>query len=268
MLRRLILLGWLALMGGCAWAPGVYVEQGDFDEAEEAQGEPLPITLRPITHELIQKRALAAAAAAGAETAVIDEAEYSYLVGPQDVLSIIVWEHPELTIPAGGQRPAEVDGHKVGADGRIFYPYVGEVEVAGKDLKAIRDLLTSRLSRYIKNPQLDVRVVAFNSQKVYLSGEVAKPGVVPITDVPLTLASAVTSAGGATERGDLHEVVVTRGGERRSYNLQALYNTGDRSQDVVLDNGDIVYVPVNTSRKVYVMGPRRSACNHTYRFRR
>ncbi len=100
-----------------------------------------------------------------------------YIIGVGDVLQIIVWDHPELTMPAGQFRDAETSGQQVGDDGYIFYPYVGMVKAAGMNVAALRDVLTERLSTYIQDPQLDVRVIGFRSKRVYMVGEVNTPGV-------------------------------------------------------------------------------------------
>ena len=253
MLKRLFVVT-LALSGtACSLAPGIYVEEGQFEAEQVASAEAPPMSLIPITPETVRAEYRAAQQAAPVARREQGEA-YQYRVGPQDILNIIVWEHPELTIPTGGQRPVEQDGHKVSADGTIFYPYVGIVEVVGRTTAEIRDELTQRLSRYIRKPQLDVRVVAFNSQKVHVSGAVAKPGVVAITDQPLTLADVVSAAGVDAERADIQEVMLTREGHNQVYNLLDLFYRGDLSQDVRLQDGDIVYVPANSVRKVYVMG--------------
>jgi polysaccharide export outer membrane protein len=122
----------------------------------------------------------------------------SYIIGKGDVLQIIVWDHPELTIPAGQFRDAETSGQQVGEDGYLYYPYVGMVRAAGMNIPALRDVLTERLSKYIQDPQLDVRVVGYRSQRVYVVGEVNKPGVIPLNDVPMTIADAISLSGGLT----------------------------------------------------------------------
>lgn len=252
---RGVVLGLCALvLTGCSLSPGVFISQGDFDESVEAGVEPLPVTLIPITHELIRQQHQVQSAPIAEQGADEALAQYQYLVGPQDVLNIIVWEHPELTIPAGGQRPVEADGNRVRADGTIFYPYVGTLSVAGKTTAQIREELTTKLASYIKRPQLEVSVVAFNSQKVHVAGAVMKPGSVPVTDIPLTLSEAVNAAGGANETADMQAVILTRDGTNASYNLLDLYYKGDLSQDILLRDKDIVYVPVNTVRKVFIMG--------------
>ena len=183
-----------------------------------------------------------------------DVAEYEYKLGPQDVLNIIVWDHPGLTIPTGGQRPAEEDGHRVSNKGTIFYPYVGVVEVAGKTTGQVRNVLTKRLSKYIRKPQLDVRVVGFNSQKVQVAGAVEKPDSYSITDVALMLSDVVNIAGGNNERADIQTVILTRNGVNTHHNLIERYYRGNAAEDILLQNNDIVYVPANTIHKVFVMG--------------
>ena len=254
MLGKMLAALCVVVLSGCSMAPGIYVQEGQFEKSDEPAAEAPAVTLIPITPEVVRRERERELSAALPPLAPPETKDYRYLVGPQDVLSITVWEHPELTIPAGGQRPVEQEGNKVRADGTIFYPYVGIIKVAGKDPEQIRAELTAKLSRYIKHPQLDVRVVGFNSQKVHVAGAVAKPGVVPVTDVPLTLGDAINLSGGVSETADIQEVILVREGVSRSLNLQDLYYRGDLTQNVLLRDRDIVYVPVNTTRKVYVMG--------------
>jgi polysaccharide export outer membrane protein len=255
---RLLLIFLLSLsqLTGCAWAPGLTFDSSDFesDESAESEPEPFPVTLIPITPSLIEKQSKASRTSLPANNTVAEVSEYEYRVGPQDVLNIIVWDHPELTIPTGGQRPAEEDGHRVSSKGTIFYPYVGVVDVAGNTTEQIRDILTKRLSKYIREPQLDVRVVGFNSQKVQVAGAVEKPDSYPITDVALMLSDVVNTAGGNNERADIQSVILTRNGVNTRYNLIDRYYRGDSSEDIQLRDEDIVFVPANNVHKVFVMG--------------
>jgi polysaccharide export outer membrane protein len=226
---------------GCAWSPGMTMSGAP---------ETPNVKVMPITPDLIYKQELSGQQVEKA--AAIKEREkelshYQYKIGSRDVLSITVWDHPELTIPAGEYRSAAAAGHLVSDRGTIFYPYVGDVKVAGKTVAQVRDILTEKIKRTITLPQLDVRVAAFRSQKAYVVGEVATPGPEPITDSPLTVVDAVNRAGGVTE-------TLSRDGTVYPINLQAMYEKGDLSQDYILKDGDILQVPDTNLQKVFVLG--------------
>jgi len=179
---------------------------------------------------------------------------YRYRIGPQDILSFTVWDHPEITIPAGQFRDPELQGHVVDASGRIFFPYVGEVDVTGRSLEDIRREITASLAEVIQDPQLDLRVVSFRSKKVHVTGQVAAPGVLPITDSPLTLIEALTATGGARPEAALQQVQVLRNGQTLTFDVQALFDNGDMRQNTLLQDGDVVHVPENSLYRVHVLG--------------
>ena len=184
--------------------------------------------------------------------------DYTYLVGAGDVLNITVWDHPELTIPQSGMRSAAEAGNVVHKDGTIFYPYVGKVPVVGRHVTKIREDITRDLGRYIKEPQVDVSVAAFRSQRVFVSGAVKEPSTVPVTNVPMTLLDALNACGGMAPDADWRSVTLTstRGGEliKETLDLSALYQRGVLSQNRLLGPNDVLHVPRNDALKVFVMG--------------
>jgi polysaccharide export outer membrane protein len=184
----------------------------------------------------------------------MDEPYTQYRVGPRDILNITVWDHPELTIPAGQFRSAEAAGNVVGEDGTFFYPYVGIVQAAGRTVEEIREELTKRLSKYIEFVQLDVRVASYRSQRVYVVGEVAQPGIQLVRDIPLTVLEAINNAGGVNSDADLRNITLTRDSKTFSINLLNLYEGGDISQNVLLQHGDVLNVPDSALNKVFVLG--------------
>lgn len=260
-------------LSGCTFVPGSNMSAGVsghgwFGEAEDDSPElPDIVQLHSITTAILVQASTpptnSASVVADADNADKNtrqgEQAYEYFVGPGDVLNVTVWDHPELTIPAGSLRSATEAGNWVHADGSIFYPYVGRIAVEGLDVTAIRDLITQRMSKYIESPQVDVTVAAFRSQRVYVTGEVMQPGAAPITNIPMRLIDAVNAAGGLSKLADWRTVTLTRDGQEKIYSLQALYQKGDASQNILLKNNDVINVGSNADNKVFVLGEVKDA---------
>lgn len=246
--RGIVTFLWIAASLSACALPGPKL---DLDDAESPS--PVAYTLHAIGSEPMGSISSVTGAIANPELDASIE-NYEYRVGRHDVLGFTIWDHPELTIPAGEFRGAEVQGHLVGVDGTVFFPYVGVVDVAGLTVPEIRERISQGLSHYIQNPQLDVRVVDFRSQRINVTGEVMIPRIVQITDMPKTLVEALSEAGGRTPTGSLSRVQVTRDGIVTSHDLEALFSRGDLSQNLLLRHGDIVYVPHTQLESVHVIG--------------
>jgi polysaccharide export outer membrane protein len=238
--------------GVCVALAGCIPGQVVSTDASSERTNPGYVQLVPITPQLIAAEA-AVAAPVTMPAALVGYHPGSYQVGAGDTLYITVWNHPELTSPAGTQQQTAANGRVVRPDGTIYFPFAGEVHAAGKTIEQLRQSLTSQLATYIKNPQVDVSVVAYNSQHVLLEGAFVKTGPQAITSVPLTLGEAMGTAGVDVVNANLSNVMLSRGGQVYHLNLGSL-DESDLAKRVYLEGGDRIYLPYNDRQEVYVMG--------------
>ena len=159
----------------------------------------------------------------------------NYMIGAQDVLDINVWKEAELTrsVPV---RP----------DGKISLPLLNDVQAAGLTPTQLSDELTKDLKKFITDPQVTVIVTQINSQRVYILGEMTRPGAYPLLP-GMTVLQALSSAGGFTQFASLKKIYVLRseGGkqEKFPFNYKEVVKGKNTEQNIVLKAGDQIVVP-------------------------
>nr|WP_243039993.1 polysaccharide biosynthesis/export family protein [Dyella sedimenti] len=174
----------------------------------------------------------------------------SYRIAAGDTLYITVWDHPELTSPAGPQQQTLANGRLVRSDGTLFYPYVGELKVAGMTVEELRKAISDKLAKYVEKPQVDVNVIGYGNQRITLQGAFAKTDPQPITVVPITLAQALGAATINTGQANLAGFVLTRDGHDYHIDLDAL----GKGKDIYLKSDDHLFLPYNDRQEAYVIG--------------
>jgi polysaccharide biosynthesis/export protein len=272
----------LALLGGCALAPGMTFRGGcvggttaDATDAcrramdasrvqapastsgstnASASNAATPADMPPagalieINGDLITKQRAETTPTVPADVLALFQRAAPYTLGPGDVLSIIVWDHPELNMPVSAASSSVdntgsngiVSGYTIDTGGIVQYAYVGPIKLSGLTELQARDLLAQKLGRYIRDPQVTLRIEAYRSRRIYLDGEVHVPGLQVMNDLPMTLPEAINRAGGFTANSDRARVAVTRGDATVMVNIPQLI--------------DLVRVyPLNDS-KVFVLG--------------
>ncbi|MBT2772699.1 polysaccharide biosynthesis/export family protein [Halomonas sp. ISL-60] len=241
----------LVALSGCAMAPGGHIDDSKLEQSLDGR-----VDVQPITPEFVDTLYVPQAPTTQATSQALNQEvqSYEYRVGPGDILSVIVYDHPELTIPAGAERSAAETGNRIRPNGTMFYPYVGRVRVEGMTLDEVRELIARRLSEVINEPQVEVGIAAFNSQKVYISGAVETPGTLPLTIVPMTVLDAISAVGGARDNADWRNVKLSRNGGEEVISLYAMMRQGDMTQNRLLRNGDLLHIPTMENQNVIVLG--------------
>jgi len=271
----------LVALAGCAMSPGMTFapqKKGTDDQAsapvEAASGVAVPDSLVTrgvagapsgslieITGDLIEKEAAARPKGLPKDVEKLFAAPTPYEIGPGDILNIVVWDHPELNLPGiggGGDGTSAVSsvapGYTVDTNGFIQYAYIGPIKVAGLSEMGVRDALAAKLARYVRDPQVTVRIQAYRSKRVYVDGEVKTPGVEVINDRPMSLPEAVNRAGGFTSTADRSRVAVTRGDSTVVVNMPELIRKGFNPDRIMLRDGDLVRIYSQQDSKVFVVG--------------
>ena len=173
----------------------------------------------------------------------IDNVKISeFILGVGDTIEISVYRQDDL------RRIVKIDH-----SGRIMFPLIGDIQAAGIGIFKLRDEIKERLSKYLVDPQVVVDVSTVQSQKIMVLGEVNNPGVFAL-DTDMDILEALSKAGGMTKDAKIANVLLIRRGQGRpdvmSLNLKKVLKGGDISQNLILQNGDIAYLPAVTIANV------------------
>lgn len=239
-------------MSGCAAVPGLRISADSSDTAASPGYEVISVT-----PEVIASQLGATKAEAPPELAAVDYATKpsEYRIGPGDVLQIVVWDHPELTNPFGAvTRDPVTAGQLVGADGTLYYPYIGVFSVADKTVQQVRQYISEQISRVISKPQVDVRVVAFRAQRIQVTGEVKEPGAVTLDDTTKGVLEAIGERGGLTGAASRRSLLLIRGGKSNQIDLAGLLSGSRPASNPLLQGGDVIHVPDAGDDQVFVLG--------------
>jgi polysaccharide export outer membrane protein len=159
----------------------------------------------------------------------------NYVIGAQDVLDVSVWKEQEISriVPV---RP----------DGKISLPLLNDVQAAGLTPAQLAAQITDSLKKYVTNPQVTVIVTTINSQRVYILGEVTRPGAFPLLP-NMTVLQALSSAGGFTQFAREKSIYVLRTEDgkqvKHPFNYKDVVNGKNSDQNIVLKAGDTIVVP-------------------------
>jgi polysaccharide biosynthesis/export protein len=160
----------------------------------------------------------------------------TYKIGPQDIVRIDVWKEPEISRSGLPVRP----------DGKISLPLLNDVQAAGLSPLELSNVISEGLKKYMNNPQVTVTVLDINSRRVYVTGEVSRPGSFPLLP-NMTVLQALTTSGAFTQFARVKGIYVLRneGGKQVKYpfNYKEVVKGNHPEQNIELRAGDTIVVP-------------------------
>ena len=247
-------------LGGCATTPPLPADSdllppnppATLENGSDAGGGPEAINRQKTVEEQL----------ADLEQALADNTA-SFKLGKGDVLSISVYDEPDLTLDSVPVRP----------DGKLAFPLIGEVQVDGRNVEAVSSEIRERLLQFVLEPRVSVVVREFNSLDYTLYGEVVNPGVYPLT-TEVSITGAIAKAGGLTkgqfrassvELADLTHAFLARNGQVMPVDFVRLIRHGDVRFDIELQPGDYIHIPSGLSKEVYILGEVRAPALFAFR---
>lgn len=176
---------------------------------------------------------VSAVSSAHASDANVDQ---SYEIQAGDVLFVSVWKEEDM------QREV-----LVGPDGTISFPLAGDMSISGKTVAQVRAELVGRISEYIPDPSISVSIVKVAGNKIYVLGQVNKPGEFVI-DRQVDVMQALSMAGGMTPFADLNDIKILRRGndgiqQVMMFDYKRVSRGKSLNQNVILKSGDTIMVP-------------------------
>jgi polysaccharide biosynthesis/export protein len=173
-------------------------------------------------------------------TALADEEPY--LIGVEDELFISAWDNAQLTLTV-----------TVRPDGKISYPLLGDLQAEGLTPEKMAENIQGKLASFITKPVVTVTVTNINSLKVYVFGEVQKPGMVTLKR-NTTILQLLSLIGGVMDTADLTKASLIRKDQAVDVNFYRLVKEGDLSQNIDLQKDDTILIPDNFDKRITIVG--------------
>ena len=180
-----------------------------------------------------------------------------YRISQGDILGITLIGYPDIapaTTSANSGANPYASGFPVDQQGFIQFPLIGRIKASGMSVPQFTANLRGQLQRYLKYSDPQVKIVDYRGNKFFIDGEVKQPGEFSIADVPVSLYSAISMAGGATPTGDSDSIVLNRKGISYNIGLQTLREMGSSANQVYVQDGDSIHVNSQSRNKIYVLG--------------
>ena len=213
------------------------------------------ITVIPLSQENIPTLNLQSIAIPNNFNHLFNTPHYQYRLSSGDILSIQLCAYPEITPPLQDGNNTKGIGYPIDSNGNIQLPLIGRVHIAGKTLAETNRYLRSQFAKYLKTPDVIVRVLSYEGNRYFVNGQVMKSGQYTLNDQPVSLYTALSMAGGISpETGDNSSVQLIRRGVTYDLNLVALEKSGLSPHKLLIQPNDTVFVNTKQNQKIYILG--------------
>lgn len=182
----------------------------------------------------------------------------TYRLSPGDILSIQLWAYPEITPPVTqmtNNTSVLANGFQIDQSGYIQAPLIGSYRAAGKSLAEINTEMRRLFARYLKTPDVIVRVISYEGRRYFVNGQVLRSGQYTLNDQPISIYTALGQAGGIdTKTGDTTNIQLIRNGQTYNLNTIQLEKQGLSLHQLLIQPNDTIFVNTKQDQKLYVLG--------------
>ena len=247
--RRLLVMSMtclftLGLLSGCTITSGLQSgalpESGTFTAENGLQFHIQPLSLATLP------RTVAANPTQDLYQLIKTSGRVSYGIAKGDILNIILTNYPDIN--------ASTASLTVDQQGFVQFPLIGRIQASGMSVPQFTAALQSKLQRYLKYSDPQVKIINYRGSKFFVDGAVKQSGEFAIADVPISVYGAISMAGGTSESGDSNNIVLNRQGSSYQLGIQSLQKMGLSANQIYLRDGDAIHVNSQSRNKVYVLG--------------
>lgn len=255
--HTLLFFAFSSFLTGCAVTSGLQTydvpEQGLYQTDQGAQ-----LNVVQLSQSSLPESSISALNNISSVQSLFQNSKQVYRLSAGDILSIQLWAYPEITPPVTqmtNDTSVLANGYRIDQNGYIQAPLIGQYRAAGKTLSQINKEIRGLFARYLKTPDVVVRVLSYEGQRFFVNGQVMKSGQYTLNDQPVSIYTALGQAGGINPAtGDNTNIQLIRNGQTYNLNTISLEKQGLSLHNLLIQPNDTIFVNAKQDQKLYVLG--------------